>query len=86
MTTDDIRTTVLELLCEVAPEIDPAAVKPDVEIRDQFDLDSMDILNFVISVDERFGVEIPESDYGRLTTIDGFVDYLGARLGVSTGG
>jgi acyl carrier protein len=79
MTRDEIRATVVRLLCEIAPEIDPAEVKQDVDLRDQFDLDSMDLLNFVVAVDEAVGVDIPESDYGRFTTLDEFVDYLAAR-------
>lgn len=86
MTTDEIRDTVLRMLGEVAPEIDPAQIKPDVDFRDQYDLDSMDLLNFVIGVDERLGVEIPESEYARLSTLDAFVAYLGERLGVPVSG
>ena len=57
----------------------------DVGLRDQLDLDSMDFLNFVIAIDERLGVSIPEADYSRLPTLDAFVAYLGEKLG-STGG
>lgn len=79
MTQDEIRATVVRLLCEIAPEIDPVEVRQDVDLRDQFDLDSMDLLNFVVAVDEEVGIDIPESDYGRFTTLDEFVDYLAAR-------
>lgn len=82
MTADDIRANVLLMLGEVAPEVDPTCIKPDVDFRDQLDLDSMDLLNFVIGVDEQLGVDIPESDYGRLSTLDGFVAYLAERLSV----
>ena len=82
MTTDEIRSTVLRMLGEIAPEADLAQVKPDVDFRDQFGLDSMDLLNFVIAVEEELGVEIPESDYARLGSLDAFVGYLGERLGV----
>ena len=82
MTTDEIRTTVLRMLGEIAPEADLERVKPDVDFRDQLDLDSMDLLSFVIAVDEELGVDIPESDYGRLGSLDAFVGYLGERLGV----
>jgi acyl carrier protein len=82
MTQDEIRETVVRLLAEIAPEIDPASVKHDVELRDQFDLDSMDWLNFIIAIDERFQVGIPEADYQQLVSIDAFVEYLGSRLGV----
>ena len=82
MTTAEIRDTVLRILGEIAPEADPATIAPDVDFRDQLDLDSMDQLNFVIGVDEELGVDIPESDYPRLGTLDGFVAYLAERLGV----
>jgi acyl carrier protein len=80
MTTDEIRKTVVEALTRVAPEVDPAAIEPGASFRVQLDLDSMDFLNFVLAVHDRLGVEIPEADYPRLSTLDGAVAYLGARL------
>jgi acyl carrier protein len=73
---DELRATVLRCLGEIAPEVDPARVKPDVSFRDQLDLDSMDILNFVIALHEALGVDVPEVDYPKLATLDGCVGYL----------
>ena len=78
MTRDEIRATVLRALGEIAPEADLASLAPDVGLRDQLDLDSMDILNFVVGLHAALGVEIPESDYPKLATLDGCVDYLAA--------
>ena len=78
MTRDEIRAAVLETLAEIAPEVDPAAVLPDVDLRDQLDIDSMDFLNFVIALHERLGVDIPERDYPKLGTLDAIVDYVAA--------
>jgi acyl carrier protein len=61
---------------EAAPEADPARVKPDVSFRDQLDLDSMDVLNFVIALHQALGVDVPEVDYPKLATLDGCVEYL----------
>ncbi len=80
MTAGELRATVLRVLGEIAPEADPAEIKPDVSFRSQIDLDSMDVLNFVIALHEALGVEIPEADYPRLATLDGCVAYLGAAL------
>lgn len=79
MTTDEIRDTVLRLLGEIAPEADPAQIDPAVDFRDQLDLDSMDLLNFVVAVDQELGIEIPERDYPLLMTLDGFVSYVAGR-------
>lgn len=76
LTPDEIRQTVLRLLGEIAPEADPAAVKPDISFRDQLDIDSMDFLNFVILIHKTFGVEIPETDYPKYSTLNGCVEQL----------
>lgn len=80
MTPADIRTGVLEALLAVAPEVDVAALLPTRSLRQQVDLDSMDWLNFILGLHARFGVDIPEADYARLTSIDLIVSYLAARL------
>jgi acyl carrier protein len=80
MTRDEIKTAVLRALGEIAPEADLASVAPDVEFREQLDLDSMDILNFVVGLHASLGVAIPESDYPKLATLDGCVEYLAAQV------
>jgi acyl carrier protein len=76
MTRDEIKDAVVDALSEVAPEADPATLEPDVSVRDQLDIDSMDSLNWVIGIHERLGVDIPESEWGRLQTLDQVVDYI----------
>ena len=80
MNRDEIRTTALELLAEIAPELDPATLKGDEPIRDQVDLDSMDFLNYLIRIHQRLEIEIPEADYGRLSTLDDLVAYVEEAL------
>ena len=64
----------------MAPELDEAALKADKSFRDQLDIDSMDFLNYVIALHEALGIDIPESDYASVASIDGAVAYLSARL------
>ena len=73
---DQVKDTVLRLLGEIAPEADLAGLEPDLSFRDQLDLDSMDFLNFVISLHKTFGVDIPESDYPKYATLKGCVEHL----------
>jgi|CXWL01.1.fsa_nt_gi acyl carrier protein len=73
-----IRDVVLRLLGEVAPEADLGAIRADKRLRDQIDIDSMDALNFLIAVDAELGIDIPESAYPKLTTLDNIVEYLTA--------
>lgn len=83
MTTDraTLVTTVLTLLCSIAPELEPEALELARPLRQQVDLDSMDWLNFLVGLHQRLGVEIAESDYARLISLNDVVDYLQARLG-----
>lgn len=79
MTSNEIRSAVLAALCDVAPEIDAGAVRDDDVLRETFDLDSMDFLNFLVGVDQRVGVEVPEADYELLETLADIVTYVTAR-------
>jgi acyl carrier protein len=76
---EDLRATIVRVLGDVAPEADLATLKPDVPFRDQLDLDSMDVLNFVVGLHAALDVEIPEVDYPKVTTLDACVEYLDAR-------
>jgi acyl carrier protein len=76
MTADEVRAVVLRLLGERAPEADLAQLKPDRSLREQLDLDSIDYLNFLISLNKELKVEIPEKDFPRLATLQDCVAYL----------
>ena len=78
MTREEIRGAVVEALVSVAPEAQQ--LEPAVPIREQIEIDSFDFLEFVIALDKKLSVEIPESDYRKLVTLDACVDYLAARL------
>lgn len=79
MTKEEIRATVLRLLGDIAPEADLTQIDPDVNFRDQLDIDSMDFLNFVMALHERLHVEIPETDYPKVVTLNGCVAYLSVQ-------
>jgi acyl carrier protein len=81
VTREEIRGAVLAVLGEIAPEADLAGLAPDVDFRDQLEIDSMDLLNFAIGVHARLGVEIPEADYPKLSSLAAAVAYLAAKLG-----
>ncbi|WP_295797521.1 acyl carrier protein [uncultured Microbulbifer sp.] len=81
MTEAELRSRALEKLLQVAPDIDPDALDPQVPIRDQYDFDSMDFLNFAIALAKEFQLNIPESDYPHLQSLQDTVDYLVRHTG-----
>ena len=82
-TAQDARSLVLDVLQEVAPDIQTDALAPATHLQEDLDLDSMDFMNFVAGLSERTGFEIPERDYGRLGTIGACTEYLIAQEATS---
>lgn len=76
---EQIRAAVLATIESVAPDADVNGIRPDQPLRRQIELDSLDWLNVIAALGERLSIGIPESDYGRLDSVDSIVAYLGSR-------
>ena len=76
MTPEEIREIIVDTLGNIAPEADASGLDPKADIRESLDIDTLDFLNFVIALHGRLHVDIPETDYPRLFTLGGAVDYL----------
>jgi len=70
---------ILRLLCDLAPEIDPATIDVDRALRDQVELDSMDVLDLMEAVATATGVEVPERDYPQVQSVAQLAAYTDAR-------
>lgn len=84
LTRESARSAIVDALCAVAPETDPATLRPDRPLREQIDLDSFDFLNVIIGLHTRLGIEVPERDYAEFRTLDGAADYLVRRARLLT--
>jgi acyl carrier protein len=80
MTREELAKRILDLLTEIAPDVEAASVIPGIDFRDQFDFDSMDTLNFAIALHRELGVEVPEADYAQLASLEKCIAYLEARV------
>ncbi len=76
MTKDDCKKLVIDIISDIAPDEDLTAIKPEIRLRDQLQLDSMDFLDIVMELRKRHGIEVPEADYGRLASLESCADYL----------
>ena len=81
MTREEIRKTIVEVIARIVPDEDVSKLVGDVRIRDQIDLDSMDFLDIIMELRKRYGIEVPEEDYMKFSTLDGSVDYLEPLMG-----
>ena len=80
MTKDECKKLVLDIIADIAPDEDLSSVKPDVRLRDQLQLDSMDFLDIVMELRKRHGIEVPEADYLHLASLDSCAEYLTPKL------
>jgi acyl carrier protein len=85
MTKDECKQVVLDIIADIAPDEDLSNVKPEVRLRDQMQLDSMDFLDIVMELRKRHGIEVPEKDYQQLASLDSCADYLTPNFDALTG-
>lgn len=76
MTPDEIMTVLLEEIGNIAPEVDLSVLRPDADLREELDIDSIGFLNLIIALVHRLGINVPEKDYSQLRTLSSAVAYL----------
>jgi acyl carrier protein len=79
MTADQILAVIRDELARLAPEVDFDTADRNRPIQQEFDIDSMDFLNFITALHARLGVNVPEADYAKVATIAGAQTYLLSR-------
>ncbi|MCG6862371.1 MAG: phosphopantetheine-binding protein [Chromatiaceae bacterium] len=76
MDENSLRGQIIESLTKVAPDVDQGVLDPDINFRDQFEIDSVDFLGFVLDLEKKLGIKIPEVDYPKLSGMSGCLTYL----------
>jgi len=79
MTRDDLRTLFLDALAGIAFGADFSTLDDGASLREQLDLDSMDVLRLAQALHARLGIDVPELDYPELDTVERALTYLAAR-------
>lgn len=70
---------MFEKLVEILKEqlnLDGKDIKPESSFKDDLEVDSLDLFELVMAIEDEFGVEIPSEDLEKLTTIQSVIDYL----------
>ncbi|MEM9412279.1 MAG: acyl carrier protein [Planctomycetota bacterium] len=80
MAPEEIRTAIIEILEDIAPDEDLTDLNDDVSFRDQLELDSMDFLDIVMELRKRYRVQVPEEDYVQLNSMASTVTYLTPKM------
>ena len=59
--------------------VDESRVVPEASFTDDLDADSLDLVELIMSLEEEFGVEIPDEDAEKITTVADAMQYLQTR-------
>lgn len=76
MNKQEIKASILQLLHSIAPDINPEEMEMDDKIIEVFNIDSFDFLQFIISIDEKFGIKTSEENYNKITTLNTLISYI----------
>jgi acyl carrier protein len=76
MNEGELRAAVLKALHRVAPEADLTTLDPNVDLREELDIDSIGVLEFATGIQKETGIEVPERDYPRIVRLDDCIHYL----------
>jgi acyl carrier protein len=79
ITAEDTREMVGAAVRRIVPDADIAGLDPDADLRQTFELDSLDFLSFVELLSKSSGVRIDEEDYPELRTLTTVTAFLAGR-------
>ena len=74
-----IKQSICRLIVDIAPEVNTDDLDHNEDIRDELDLDSMDFIRLLESIDKVLGVNIPESDYSKVNTLQSMAEYISSQ-------
>ena len=73
-------TTIREVAAEVL-SVEPDKVTEEARFKEDLDADSLDLVELVMGLEERFDIEVPEDDLEGVTTVGQAVDLVLTKVG-----
>jgi acyl carrier protein len=61
-------------------EVAESAITPEANIKDTLDLDSLDYVDLVVSIESNFGFKVKPEDFQKMITIQDFYDYVSSKV------
>ncbi len=61
-------------------EVDIDAIQPQANLKDTLDLDSLDYVDLVVSIESNFGFKVKPEDFQKMETVDDFYNYVEQQM------
>lgn len=71
---DDVKEVIVQQL-----NVDAAQVKPEAEFVKDLGADSLDVVELVMALEEKFDIEIPDEQAEKISTVGDVVAYIEAN-------
>jgi acyl carrier protein len=73
------REEILAKIQEITADrlgVDEGDVTSDASFREDLEADSLDLVELIMELEEQFGMEIPDEEAEKITTVEEAVDYV----------
>ena len=73
------REEILNKIQEITADrlgVDESDVTSDASFREDLEADSLDLVELIMELEEQFGMEIPDDEAEKITTVEEAVDYV----------
>ena len=73
------RDEILEKIKEITADrldVDEGDVTPEASFREDLEADSLDLVELIMELEEQFGMEIPDEEAEKITTVEQAVEYV----------
>nr|WP_173391322.1 MULTISPECIES: acyl carrier protein [unclassified Lebetimonas] len=68
---DEVKEVIVEQL-----NVSPEEVKPEARFVEDLGADSLDVVEMIMALEEKFEIEIPDSEAEKIQTVQDVVDYI----------
>ena len=75
MTREEVLERIREHLATEL-EVDSARIEEGTRFKEDLEADSLDLVELIMELEEQFGMEIPDEEAEKITTVEQAVDYV----------
>ncbi len=61
-------------------EVEPGVIRPDADLKESLDLDSLDYVDLVVLIESNFGIKLESKDFTDVITFDNLYDLIGSKI------